>query len=128
MKSKLVILALIVMLLGSASTFAGRNPGNWLTQRRLSTEKDFSELQAGDSIAKICKNCDAVSALEIESEEQAMDYCREGEKKDCPSCENVATAKRRVSHGRTPNPPRGRPQIVYEDKHGEACKVLLRLD
>lgn len=111
-----------LMALTSVSLLAGPPAGGWDKGKTLSTVDDFAALAPGDQVAQVCKKCDTVSVVEIQSEDQAMTFCKEGATIDCPSCHNVAKAVR------TGPPSKSSQRIQYVDDHGDACMFMAKLD
>ncbi len=111
-----------VMTLASVSLLAGPPAGGWYKEKTLSTAADFAALELGDQVAQVCKKCDSISVVEIQSKDQAMDFCKEGATIDCPSCGNVAKVVRT-------GPPSQSPQkIEFVDEHGNACMFMAKLE
>jgi hypothetical protein len=115
--------ALILSILGisTLASAAPRGP-SFTPQRTLSTVEDFQALKAGDMVAHVCKLCDSVSTVEIQSKEQAMQYCKDGAVLNCPSCRKKATVT-----VRGPRPENPRRTLAYVDEHGEACMFLAKV-
>ena len=114
---------LATLAIGTASlVMAGPPPGGWTKQPSLSTVEDFASLKSGDQVAQVCKMCDSISVTEIESTEQAMQFCKEGASIDCPSCKNKA----KVVHS---GPGNQKNKIVrFVDDHGEACMLMTKME
>lgn len=111
-----------LMALTSVSLLAGPPAGGWHKEKTLSTVDDFAALVPGDQVAQVCKKCDTVSVVEIQSKDQAMAFCKEGATIDCPSCKNVAKVVR------TGPPSKSSQKIQYVDDHGDACMFMAKLE
>lgn len=89
----------------------------------LRTAEEFSQLKPGDKIAYVCKQCDSVHLQTIESKEQAMALCKEGEAVSCPSCR-----KTYKTTFRGPRSKAGRQaEVAYVNEKGEECMFVARL-
>ncbi len=121
MKKLLSVILLSVIGVAAISTAAPRGQ-TWKPQRSLTSVEDFQSLKVGDTIAQVCKMCDTVSMIEIESKDQAMSYCKEGATVDCPSCKK----KSKVTI-RGPRTESSRTMVRYVDDHGEACMFMSKV-
>ncbi|QYY36742.1 hypothetical protein [Ruficoccus sp. ZRK36] len=119
---KIASTLIVFITLTSVSLLAGPTPGGWYKQKTLSTTEDFAALEPGDQVAQVCKKCDTVSMIEIESKSQAMALCKEGNTIDCPSCDNVAKVVR------TGPPSKSRQKIQFVDDHGDACMFMAKME
>ena len=89
----------------------------------LRTTGEFAQLQPGDRIAYVCKQCDSVHLQAIENKEQAMALCKEGETVSCPSCR-----KKYKTTFRGPRSKAGRPgEVSYVNEKGEECMFVAKL-
>lgn len=115
--------AIMFSILGIATlaSAAPRGP-SWTPQRTLANVEDFEALKPGDTVAQVCKVCDSVSLVEIETKAQAMEYCKDGAVLNCPSCKKKATVT-----VRGPRPENTRRTVTYVDEHGEACMFLAKV-
>ncbi len=89
----------------------------------LRTAEQFAQLKPGDKIAYVCKQCDSVQVQTIESKEQAMALCKEGEAVSCPSCQ-----KKFKATFRGPRAKAGKPmEVSYVNEKGEECMFVAKL-
>ncbi|WP_269541635.1 hypothetical protein [Cerasicoccus fimbriatus] len=119
---KIASVLVAFMTLASVTLLAGPPAGGWHKEKTLSTLDDFAALVPGDQVAQVCKKCDTVSVVDIQSKEQAMDFCEEGATIDCPSCGNASKVVRSAP------PSRGLQKIKFVDDHGEACMFMAKLE
>lgn len=118
------IMAVAVALLASTVAFAGtpasKQPHPATTLR---TAEEFAQLKPGDKIAYVCKQCDSVQVQTIESKEQAMALCKEGEAVSCPSCQ-----KKYKATFRGPRAKAGKQtEVSYVNEKGEECMFVAKL-
>lgn len=112
-------------LLGSALVVLGVPPSKRMTpSQTLRTAEELSLLQPGDKVAFVCKQCDAVTVQTIESKEQAMALCKEGETVTCPSCQKEYKV---TMHGPR-SKPGSHPEVSYVNEKGEECMFIAKLD
>jgi hypothetical protein len=124
MNKKIVsgLVALFLATFSLNSAFAGPPPGGWNKLATLSSVEDFQGLKSGDKIAQVCKMCDSISITEVQSNEQAMQFCKEGSKLDCPSCDNVAKVVR------VGPPSKGTQNVRFVDDHGNTCMIMAKVE
>lgn len=120
---KLMSIVLVSFLAIGTMAFAGARAQGWKVQRSLSTQDDFQALKPGDQIAQVCKMCDSVSIIEVESTEGAMAFCKEGSVVSCPSCKMKATVTLKG-----PRPENNRRVVRYVDQHGDACMFMAKIE
>lgn len=120
---KLVSFILIPAVVAISALTAGPRPQSWQAQRNLSSVQDFQQLKPGDTVAQVCKMCDSVSMVKIESNEQAMVYCSEGAVISCPSCDSKAKVK---LSGHRPKSPRT--EVRYVDEQGDVCMFMAKME
>lgn len=89
----------------------------------LRTTEQFSQLKSGDKVAYVCKECDSVTVATIESKDDGMKLCKEGDKVDCPSCKKVFRVVRKgpPSKGTTQS------EVRYVNEKGEECMFVVKL-
>jgi hypothetical protein len=126
MKTKLALIALLSTFL-TVGSFAGNNDR---PQSRISgkvkLQTQFTQINKGDELVLACKICDAMSILEVSSEDVANSFCQEGKEVTCPSCE-----KKLVVQKNNPGPrSKGRPvrHYKYVNQHGEDCLIVSRVE
>lgn len=83
----------------------------------------FEQVQPGDKIALVCKECNTVSVQQIESKEEAMKLCVEGATMACPSCKTVGTV---VRHG-PPGKEISHTEFRMVNAKGEECMFYAKL-
>jgi len=113
------------LVLGTAAvTFAAPPSKRIYTSSALRTAEEFQKLKAGDTIAMVCKQCDSVTVQTLESTDEAMKLCKEGETVVCGSCTMTTKV---VRHG-----PRSKAgshsEIRYENEKGEECMFVAKLE
>ena len=125
MKKLISVILLSILGVAAVSIAVPQAPRGqtWKPQRSLTSVEDFNSLKPGDMVAQVCKTCDTVSVIEIESKDQAMDFCKEGEIVGCPSCKK----KVKVTF-RGPRTESTRRVVRYVDDHGEACMFMSKVD
>ena len=91
--------------------------------KTLRANADFEQVQSGDKIALVCKECDSVTVQTVASKEEMMKHCAVGETITCPSCKTVGKV---VKHG--PSGKQGKhieTMIVNQD--GKECMFVAKL-
>lgn len=111
-------------LLASTIAFSGVPPTKQPhPATTLRTAEEFAQLKPGDKVAYICKQCDSVHVQTVETREQAMALCKEGETVSCPSCQ-----KKYKTTLRGPRSKAGSlPMVTYVNDKGEECMFVARL-
>lgn len=130
LKTTIALFISAVFILGSLSgetrTSTDRGPStperSWTTQTRLNSVADYAALKPGDQVAQICKKCDSVSTLTIQSKAEAMELCEEGKMVQCNSCGHKAKSKNRsASAGNAER------RVGFYDDHGDECMYMVKL-
>ena len=90
----------------------------------LRTTAEFSQLNPGDRIAYVCKECDSVSTNTVESKESAMLLCKEGNTVSCPACNKSYGIVRRGPAGKAIP----RTEVSYVNEQGVDCMFIAKLN
>ncbi|MEO6005304.1 MAG: hypothetical protein ABIZ04_07720 [Opitutus sp.] len=122
MKIKTIRSIVVGLALGLFSSLAHAGPGlqHWTTLR---SSNEFSELKKGDQIAYVCNQCKTVSVATVETTEQAMALCKEGQEVACPSCK----MKTKVVLKRQRNDPPSRTEVSHVNDKGEDCMFIAKV-
>ena len=124
MKTQLALITLLGTFLAVGALADSKGPKSRLSGKvKLQTE--FTQVEKGDELVLACKVCDAMSVVEVNTEEMAHSFCQEGEELTCPSCETKL-----VVHKSNPGPrSKGKPvrHFKYVNQHGEDCLIVSKV-
>ena len=114
--SKQIRLLVTAAAFGALASFAQAGPGvgYW---KNLGNESQFNQLKPGAKVVYVCNECKTVSEIPIASQQQAMDYCKEGAAVTCPACK--MTTKVVMKRGR--NEPANHREVTYVNAKGKEC-------
>ena len=88
----------------------------------LNTRAQFEQLNTGDRIVYVCRQCDARQTVVIRSDDHAMDFCREGAQLSCPGCND----EMRVVLKQTTRAAGPAVEVHYVNKKGHECLTSAR--
>ena len=122
MKTRLMISTITALLIGVGLAMA-QPPGKGPTFRKYKSLKsvdDFKSVKKGDKLAFVCLECHTVAELQVEAEEDAMAYCKDGAQVTCPGCKK---SYKTVRHG---PPGKGllHRHVKYVNEAGEECAFV----
>jgi DNA-directed RNA polymerase subunit RPC12/RpoP len=111
-----------VMTFGVLASIVNAGPGvqYW---KSLGTESQFKQLKTREPIVYVCNQCKTVSEVKIESQEHAMELCKEGTTIKCPSCKTKVRIVRKTKR----NDPATHTEVIYVNEKGEECGFFARI-
>ncbi len=110
------------MTLGLFATIANAEPDAQY-RNSLGTESQFKQLKAREPIVYVCNQCKTVSEVKIETQEHAMELCKEGSMIKCPSCK----AKVKIVRKTKRKDPATHTKVIYVNEKGEECGFFTRI-
>jgi hypothetical protein len=113
-------------LLGSLTSLEAAPPSKQTAPaaaKTLRVKADFEQIQTGEKIALVCKECDSVSVQTVANKDDVMKHCAEGQTITCPSCKTIGKV---VKHG--PSGKQGRHlETVIVNQDGKECMFVAKL-
>lgn len=124
MKTRNIITTLVLLIGAGLYAVAAPPTKSTYTSAALRTTEDFNALRKGDAVAMVCTECSTVTVKQIESQEDAMALCKDGETVVCGSCKEEVKI---VRHGPRSKSSK-RAEIRYLNEKGEDCMFVAKLE